>query len=257
MGHSEHDRVIARAFTEQAAGFDASAVANAQTLLDAIVGIAEPQAGERWLEAACGPGVIARAFAPHVASVHGVDLTPAMIDTARRRAAEAGAPNLTFDVADATATGLPAASFDGAVTRFSIHHLPVPARLFEELARIVRPGGRLVIADHLADEDADARAWSQEIERLRDPSHWASVTAEQMRVFGERAGLELSDERRLAFELDFDDWLTRGSRNRVAHGLVDRALADAPAAARAFTVRERAEGRRLTLELWLGLWTRP
>jgi ubiquinone/menaquinone biosynthesis C-methylase UbiE len=257
MKDTPHDRLIARAFAEQATGYDASAVANAAELLDALVAVAEPRPTERWLEAACGPGIISRAFAPLVASVHGVDLTPAMIDTARARAAETGAGNLTFAVADATASGLPAASFDGAVTRFSIHHLPLPARLFGELARVVRPGGRVVILDHLADEDADAQAWSQEIERLRDPSHWACVTAERMRALGQRAGLELAHEQRFAFELDFDDWLTRGSRDHAAHELVNRALADAPAAARASTVRERAGGRALALEIWLGLWTRP
>ena len=41
-----------------------------------------------------------------------------------------------------------------------------------------------MVADHLADEDPRAFAWSQEIERLRDPSHWASLTRERLRALG-------------------------------------------------------------------------
>jgi len=231
-------------------------VANANEILDTIVDHAQPQRSERWLEAACGPGIVSRRFAPLAKSVHGVDLVPAMIDTARREAAAAGIDNLTFEVADATATELPTASFDGAVTRFSIHHLPVPARLFGELARVVRPGGRIAVLDHLADEEVEARAWSQEIERLRDPSHWACLSADRLRALGQRAGLQLTHQQRFAFELDFDDWLQRGTGDPTAQGLAELALSDRPAATECFTVQGRDQGRVLRLQMWLGLWER-
>ena len=56
------------------------------------------------------------------------------------------------------------------------------------MARVVRPGGWVVVGDHLTDEDADAAAWHQEIERLRDPTHWASQTPARLRAMGEAAG---------------------------------------------------------------------
>ena len=191
-------------------------MANADSILNAIIELAEPRPSERWLEAACGPGIISRRLAPLVNVVHGIDLTPAMIELARREAAVAELDNAVFEVGDATATGLQAAGFDGAVTRFSLHHLPVPARLFAELSRVVRPGGRVVIVDHVADDDAEARAWSQEIERLRDPSHWACLSEARLRALGEQAGLELTSAQRVAFELDFDDWLRRGTSSAGA-----------------------------------------
>ena len=251
-----HGGLVDRAFTEQAQTFNASAVANAAETLDAILAAAQPQPSERWLEAACGPGIISRRLAPHVASMHGVDITPAMIEVAREEARATGIDNATFQAVDATATGLDAASFDGAVTRFSIHHLPVPARLFTELARLVRPGGRIVILDHLADDDAEARAWSQEIERLRDPSHWASLSAVRLRALGEQSGLELEREERFAFELDFDDWLRRGTSAPATHALVEMDLAERPRGTDLFALEEHARGRSLTLQMWLGVWRR-
>jgi ubiquinone/menaquinone biosynthesis C-methylase UbiE len=255
-GGAGHGRLVDRAFTAQASTFNSSAIANADEILDAIVEHGAPRPGERWLEAACGPGIIARRLAPLVGSVHGIDLTPAMIDLARREAALAGLAEVTFEVGDATATDLESASFDGAVTRFSIHHLPVPGRLFAELARVVRPGGRVVVVDHLADEAVHARAWSQEIERLRDPSHWACQDADQLRALGERAGLALEREQRVGFELDFDDWLRRGTDDPTARELVHLALADPPAGGECFAVRAGASGRVLRLQMWLGVWRR-
>ena len=132
--------------------------------------------GERWLDAACGPGSSPRAGRAG-GRVHGVDMTPAMVALARREAQREGAANAVFSIGDATALAFEPASFDGAVTRFSLHHIPVPGRVVAELRRVVRPGGAIVLADHVTSEDAGVTAaWHQEIERLRDPSHWACLT---------------------------------------------------------------------------------
>jgi ubiquinone/menaquinone biosynthesis C-methylase UbiE len=257
MAGEDHSAVVEQAFSAQAASFNSSAVANADDILDMIVDHARPQHSERWLEAACGPGIVSRRLAPHVAAVHGVDVTAAMVEIARSQAVAAGLRNATFEVADATATKLDSAGFDGAVTRFSIHHIPTPDRLMRELARVVRPGGKIIVVDHLADDDADTRSWSQEIERLRDPSHWTCLGADQMRAIGERAGLCLEREHRFKFELDFDDWLDRGTSSPQAQDLVNDALIHAPQATECFKIVGHPGHRTLTLLMWLGLWRRP
>lgn len=244
-------------FTHQAEGFNRSAVAHAADTLDALVELAAPTAAQRWLDAACGPGIISRALAARAGHVHGVDLTPAMIEVARREAGAAGLANTTFTVGDATALELPAASFDGALARFTIHHLPVPARLFAELARVVRPGGLIVLADHLADEDADAAAWALELERLRDPSHWAALRLARLRALGADSGLELLSERVSTISLDFEDWLVRGSGGAPNAALIERALEQRPEGCECFRIRAAdPPPRRLELRLWLAAWRR-
>src|SRR4051812_10754161 len=212
------DERLVGEFTHQAESFNRSQAANARETLEALVDLAEPKPGERWLEAACGPGLVTRALAPRTGSVHGVDLTPAMIELARREAS--GLPNVTFALGDATALDAPDAGFDGAITRFSIHHVPVPARLVEELARVVKPGGAVVLADHVADDDPDAAAWSQEIERLRDPSHWASLPLHRLRALG--AGMTLEEERLAPLSLGYADWLQRRTGAAAAPPLIQR-----------------------------------
>src|SRR6478735_1318334 len=140
--------------------------------LGRLVDLIPAAAGARWLDVACGPGLVARGLAPRVGEVHGVDMTPAMVDVARREAAAERLSNAVFSVGDATALDFADATFDGAVTRFSLHHIPLPGRVVAEMARVVRPGGAVIVADHVTSADAGEAAWHQEIERLRDPSHW-------------------------------------------------------------------------------------
>src|SRR5690348_14984781 len=245
------DERLVGEFTHQAESFNRSQAANAREKLEALVDLASPKPGERWLGAACGPGVGARALAPRAGSVVGVDLTPKMVELARREAAALG--NVEFAVGDATALEAADGSFDGALARFVIHHVPVPARLVEELARVVRPGGAVVLADHLLDEDPAAAAWSQELERLRDPSHWASLTLERLRALGAAAGLELEAEEIVPLALDLAEWLQRGSGYAVARPLMERLLAAPPASAERFVIRDGT----LVMTWWAARFRRP
>jgi SAM-dependent methyltransferase len=250
------DEMIRTEFTYQPETFNTSAVARSAQTLDELVHLAGPQVDERWLEVACGPGLISRRLAPQVREVHGVDMTPAMVEVARREAADAGVGNVTFSVGDATALDLPAASLDGAIARFAVHHIPAPRRLFAELARVIRPGGRIILADHVADVDPEAAAWSQEIERLRDPSHWACLTTARLRRLGLEAGLALEHEELVPLVLDFEDWLARGSGEGRARAVIEGQLDRPPDHVECFQTRQSHGRRVLELRMWLSRWRR-
>jgi SAM-dependent methyltransferase len=255
MERGDHARIVDRAFSAQAESYNASAVANADEILQIVIDQARATPTDRWFDAACGPGIVSRRLAAITGSVHGIDATPAMVETARREAQAAGLRNVTFGVADATRTAEPDASFDGAVTRFSVHHIPLPSRLFDELRRVVRPGGSIVVLDHLADDDPEARSWAEEVERLRDPSHWACLSRTHLRELGRPAGLALTREQQFSFELDFDDWLRRGSDDQDARDLVELSLTMRPSGTDCFSVSSQPSGRILRVQMWLGVWT--
>jgi SAM-dependent methyltransferase len=252
-----HEDSIREEFTHQSRSFGrAAAMTSAQTL-GAVVELVPEDPGASWVDVACGPGVISRATAARVGSVTGVDLTPAMIGEAEQRAAEEGIENVAFQVGDATALDFADGSFDGAITRLSLHHVPAPGRVVAEMARVVRPGGWVVLSDIVADGDGEANAWREEIERLRDPSHWACQTPERLRKMGAAAGLSIDHEELVPVDIDFDDWLGRGSGGPDAAELVARLLDDQPAAADSFRVTGDASGRRLHQHYWLCRWRRP
>jgi SAM-dependent methyltransferase len=251
-----HEESIREEFALQADSFASSPVPKMAETLGTLVELVPVDPQARWLETACGPAIVGRAVAARVGSVHGVDLTPAMIEKAEAEAAAAGVANIEFSIGDATALELPDASFDGAVNRFSLHHIPLPGRLLEEMARVVRPGGWVVVADHLTDADGDAAAWHGQIERLRDPSHWACLTHERLLAAGAAAGLALDLERIIPLEIDFAEWLARGSGGPAAAPLIDRLLGEAPAAAASFRVVGEGSGRRLLLRNSVTRWRR-
>jgi SAM-dependent methyltransferase len=256
MGAMYEESVRAE-FTHQTESFARNRVATAAETLDVVVDLVPEDPEASWLEVACGPAVISRGLAAKVGRVRGVDLTPTMVEKAREEAAEEGIDNVEFSVGDATALDFEDACFDGAVTRFSFHHIPAPQRVLAEMARVVRPGGWVIVSDLLTDEAADAQVWHQEIERLRDPSHWATPTPARLRAMGAAAGLELDGEQLIPVELDYEDWLRRGSGGEAAEELIDRLLGEAPEGAESFRVSGEPGQRRLWFRSMLLRWRRP
>lgn len=252
-----YEESIREEFTHQSRSFGVSPAMTSAETLGALIEAVPEDPGADWIDLACGPGVVSRATAARVGSVTGVDLTPAMIEEAERRANEEGIANVSFALGDVTALDFGEDCFDGAITRLSLHHIPAPGRVVAEMARLVRPGGWVLVSDIVADRDRDANAWREEIERLRDPSHWACHTEESLRKMGEVAGLVLEEERLIPIEIDFDDWLERGSGGAGAGELVTQLLREQPARAESFRVVDSAEGRRLHQRYWLGRWRLP
>lgn len=245
-------------FTQQSAGFNASPAMRSEETLGRLIELVPAATGERWLDAACGPGLVARSLAPRVAEVCGVDLTPAMIELARREAERDNLANIAFATGDITRLEFDDATFDGAVTRFSLHHIPLPERVLEELGRVVKPSGWVVVADHLTAEDLHVATWHHQLERLRDPTHWACLTAEQLHMLGERSGLRLVREEQWPFALDYEEWLSRGSTGTQHRTLIERVLAQRTDAPSVFSVTLDPAGiKRLNLTYGAFVWQRP
>jgi SAM-dependent methyltransferase len=112
---------------------------------EAIVEAMQPAEGKRWLEVACGTGELATVAARRGASVVGIDLAPALIETAKRRAAADGL-ELDYRVGDAENLDLEDASFDVVTSTFGVMFAPDQPRAAGELARVTGPGGRLGLA---------------------------------------------------------------------------------------------------------------
>jgi SAM-dependent methyltransferase len=246
---------IVREFTHQSESFNAAPAMRSADTLGRLLDLIPGSAGERWLDAACGPGLVARGLAARVGRVDGVDMTPAMVELARREAERERVGNAVFAVGDATALAFADGTFAGAVTRFSLHHVPRPGRVVAELARVVRPGGAVVVADHVTSADADVAAWHEEIERLRDPSHWACLTPARLRALGAAAGLVLEREEISPLSIDFEEWIGRGSGGEAARDLIAAALAERSPPE--FRLVDGPEGRRLELRYWVSVWRLP
>ncbi|HJW33485.1 MAG TPA: methyltransferase domain-containing protein [Holophagaceae bacterium] len=110
-----------------------------------VVRVAGPRPGERVLDLACGTGNTALAARARGAEVTGLDLTPELLEVARRRAREAGWNDIRWIEGDAETLPFPEGSFDVLLSSCGVMFAPDQARVAAELARVARPGARLVL----------------------------------------------------------------------------------------------------------------
>jgi ubiquinone/menaquinone biosynthesis C-methylase UbiE len=115
----------------------------------ALMALAAPRPGEQVLDVACGTGLVALAAAQAVGPqgrVLGTDLSDHMVDAARQRAAQRGLVQLGFARMDAEQLALPDGGFDLALCALGLMYVPEPGQALSEMRRVLRPGGRVVLA---------------------------------------------------------------------------------------------------------------
>lgn len=117
---------------------------------DLVVERLEPAPGVRWLDLACGTGAVAERAAVAGAEVIGVDLSPGLIETAQERASRLGL-DIEYRVGDCEALDLPDAGFDVVSSTCGVMFAPDHEATARELARVIKPGGRIGLANWTAE----------------------------------------------------------------------------------------------------------
>jgi ubiquinone/menaquinone biosynthesis C-methylase UbiE len=137
------------------------------------------------LEVAIGTGLNLPHY-PAGVRLTGVEWSPAMLAIARRRANELGV-SVDLRSGDAQALEFPAASFDTVVCTFSLCAIPDDRLALREMARVLRPGGRLLLADHVEAASAPVRVVQRLIELVSVPlggEHFRRRPITQVRALG-------------------------------------------------------------------------
>jgi ubiquinone/menaquinone biosynthesis C-methylase UbiE len=98
------------------------------------------------LDVAAGPGSLVFVAAPRVARVVAIDFADAIVEQIRIRAKHDGVSNVEAMIMDAQSLDFPEGSFAAAFCMFGFMFFPDRARAFRELCRVLRPGGRALVA---------------------------------------------------------------------------------------------------------------
>jgi SAM-dependent methyltransferase len=223
-----HREAILDQFTRQAVPFATAPSIRDEAALRLVVDFSGAGPDDTVLDVACGPGILACAFAKVARHVTGIDLTPAMLERARLLQADQGLTNLTWHHGDVLPLPFADGEFTLVVSRFAFHHLLEPAAVLTEMRRVCAPGGTVMVIDS-APAPEKAAAFNA-LERLRDPSHTRALPLAEHLVLFARAGFEPPRQTFYRLPTDLDGLLARsfpnpGDAERI-RTMVERSLID-------------------------------
>ncbi len=206
-----HREAILDQFTRQAVPFATAPSIKDEAALRLVVEFSGCGPADTVLDVACGPGLLACAFAAVARHVTGIDLTPAMLEQARALQAQRGLTNLTWRQGDVLPLPFPDGVFTLVVSRFAFHHLLEPGAVLGEMRRVCAPGGTVMVVDTAP--AADKVAAFNRVERLRAPSHARALPlAEHLDLFAE-AGLPAPRQTLYRLQTDLEGLLSRSFPN--------------------------------------------
>ncbi len=179
---------------------------------------------ERALDSGCGAGALAFALAPFVESVVGVDLSVELVEAGRRLAPA----NCELVVGDSTALPFEYGSFDIVGCMRVLHHARRPELVVSELARVTRPGGRILLVDQLGFVDPVVSAETDRFEKARDPSHTRLLPDQDVRFLLDANDLEVLTNEIVGEQRDLERYLDlvglSGDERRRVRGMAPGAL---------------------------------
>jgi ubiquinone/menaquinone biosynthesis C-methylase UbiE len=223
---TEHEGAIQRAFSQQAPSFEDPRYApifTAQT--EWMISALALRADDLLLDVAAGTGHVARALAPAVRCAVALDATEAMLVAGKAATDRDGVGNVIFLRGDAAALPFPDASFDVVVARYAIHHFEAPEVPVAEMVRCLRPGGRIALADVVADPDPSVAAAQNHLERLRDPSHTRMRALEDLAALLQRAGTTIAAADTREVERPLAPWLDQADALAATRSAIGAELA--------------------------------
>jgi len=181
----KHDEEIIDQFTKQAIPF--TQLPGHLDSIQMLIELSKVSGEDNVLDVACGPGMVACEFAKTARHVTGIDITEKMIEQARKRQQEMGLNNVFWDIGTVMPLPYDTASFSTVVTRYSFHHFLDPKAVLNEMVRVCKKGGIVLIAD--AALPADKVNAYNHMEKLRDPSHTQALSYDTWEQLMKESGL--------------------------------------------------------------------
>jgi len=194
-------------FDLQAARFDHWSVQRNREYLEAYVRFCRLSADDELLDLACGTGEFALFAAPRVKRVVGVDISDGMLAIGRAHAAEGGLHNVELVCHDVMRVPLPDRVFSMVTCRNALHHMENHCQAVAEMARCCRQDGRVATLDIAAYADPKVDRYFEQLEKLIDVSHCATLAQPTMLEDLQSNGLTIDDTFELEIELSFPEYL--------------------------------------------------
>jgi ubiquinone/menaquinone biosynthesis C-methylase UbiE len=241
---------IREQFGAHASAYISSEIHAKGASLARLVELLQPQPEWQVLDVATGAGHTAFALAPNVTHVTATDITPQMLDQARRLAGERGLINVTAETADAEALPYDDGCFDLVTCRIAPHHFADIPLFLKESVRVLHPGGQLAVVDNIVPPGSTG-AYVNAFEKLRDPSHGRCLSSDGWIAAFQAVGLKIQHQETLRKIVSFSFWAKR--HNEIMQSYLLAMLNETSAAAATFLQPEKS-AQDTTFTLTEGLY---
>jgi len=231
----DQQALSAKQFGAQAANYLNSAVHSTGADLDRLAAVAGQLTPERALDLGCGAGHVSFALARGGAKrVTAYDPSPDMLAVVAREAATRGYGMLETRVGTAEALPFEDSTFELVVTRYSAHHWASVPRALAECARVLSPGGRLIVIDVVSPETPLLDTSLQVVEFLRDASHVRNYRLSEWCAMQQAAGFGEATVSSWKILLDFQSWIARIGTPPARVAALQAVFAELPREAREY-----------------------
>jgi ubiquinone/menaquinone biosynthesis C-methylase UbiE len=217
-GDSVMQELVKAQFDKQASNFNDWSVQRNREYLDGYLGFCRITPDDELLDLACGTGEFALYAATKVKCVVGVDISNGMLAIGRANLGERGITNVDLLCHDVTHTPFEDGSFSLVTCRNALHHMENHCQVVEEMARCCRSEGSVATLDISAYPDPQVNSFFEQLEKLIDVSHTATLTQQTMLEDVQHSGLAVQDTFGLEVELSFPEYLGHAAirpENRV------------------------------------------
>ncbi len=177
-------------FSKNAEAYSKSVSHKTGADLGILLDFLEPKAGMNALDLATGTGFTAAALAEKVSSVVAYDATQEMLDQARKLSHEKNLTNIEFQIGDVMDLKFKDNSFDIITCRRAAHHFTDMKKFLSEAKRVLKPGGKLGIADMARPETDDSNIFNK-LEIIRDNSHIGALKVSSWKEILTEAGFSI------------------------------------------------------------------
>ena len=227
------------AFDDRVAAYAASPSHRSGPSLDLAVELAAVRQGRPVLDVSTGTGFTAQALANMGCHVVVADVAPSMLRHTLATASERLCGALTDTQQLAFADGV----FDAVTCRHAFHHYVDGMAAMREMARVVCPGGRVVVADTIAPDDVEATVVMHAIETRRDPSHVRNRDRASLIAVFEAVGLRVERIESTKTVQVFESWCSRTDVDDVTREQLWELFTSKTSVQAAFDVEERDNQR--------------
>jgi ubiquinone/menaquinone biosynthesis C-methylase UbiE len=204
----DRKEIVKRQFDIQAQNFSNWSVTKNEEYMEAYFEFIGFQKWDDLLDVACGTGEFSVFCARRINGVHGIDISERMIELAEKLALDSGLDNVVFECHDVEHIPCADNSFSVVQCRSAFHHMESCSRVFREMLRCCKPGGRLAVQDIMAYDNQKVNSFFEALERNIDVSHNSTMHRDEFIRLFNRNQVYVIRSFIVEIELNFGEYLS-------------------------------------------------